>query len=103
MTAEDALSVLAVLRKADVGVWIAGGWGIDARLGEQTREHRDLDLLHRVNQEPAVVAALADAGFAESLDWRPVRFVVTDAVGREIDPHPLTFAADGSAVQASTD
>jgi lincosamide nucleotidyltransferase A/C/D/E len=103
ITAEDALSVLAMLRKADVGVWIAGGWGIDALLGEQTREHRDLDLLHRANEEPAVVAALADAGFAETLDWRPVRFVVTDAVGREIDLHPLTFAADGSAVQASTD
>jgi lincosamide nucleotidyltransferase A/C/D/E len=103
MTAEDAISVLAVLRKADVVIWIGGGWGIDALLGEQTRPHRDLDLMHRANQESAVVAALANAGFLESLDWRPVRLVVTDPVGREIDLHPLTFAADGSAVQASAD
>jgi lincosamide nucleotidyltransferase A/C/D/E len=34
---------------------------------------------------------------------RPVRFVVTDTRGREIDLHPLVFAADGSALQASTD
>ncbi|MGP4083875.1 nucleotidyltransferase domain-containing protein [Streptomyces sp. KR55] len=101
MTADDVLSILAVLRNADVGVWIGGGWGIDALVGDQTREHRDLDLMHRRNQEPAVVAALAAAGFVETLDWRPVRFVVTDPLGREIDLHPLTFSTDGSAVQAS--
>jgi len=57
--------------------------------------------MHRVEQEPAVVAALAEAGFAQTLDWRPVRFVVTHPSGQEIDLHPLTFATDGSAVQAS--
>ncbi|MDX3072686.1 nucleotidyltransferase domain-containing protein [Streptomyces sp. NPDC088354] len=103
MTAADVLSVLAVLRRAGTDVWIGGGWGVDALVGEQTRPHRDLDLMHRVEQEPAVVAALADAGFAETLDWRPVRFVVTDPLGRELDLHPLSFAADGSAVQSSPD
>ncbi|NJP73426.1 amino acid transporter [Streptomyces sp. C1-2] len=103
MTADDVLSVLAMLRNADVDIWIGGGWGIDALVGQQTRQHRDLDLMHRKSQEAAVVAALANAGFAETLDWRPVRFVVTDPHGREIDLHPLIFTADGSAVQASTD
>jgi lincosamide nucleotidyltransferase A/C/D/E len=32
-----------------------------------------------------------------------VRFVVTDASGRQVDLHPLTFAGDGSAAQASPD
>ena len=99
LTAEDVLDILGLLRGLDV--WIAGGWGIDALVGEQTREHRDLDLLHRREQEPAVLAALA--GFTETLDWRPVRFVVTDPRQREIDLHPLVFASDGSAVQASPD
>ncbi|WP_328499032.1 amino acid transporter [Streptomyces sp. NBC_00414] len=103
MTADDVLSVLAVLRAAATDVWVGGGWGIDALVGEQTRRHRDLDLMHRKDQEQAVVAALAEAGFVETLDWRPVRFVVTDPRGREIDLHPLVFAADGSAVQASLD
>ncbi|MER6062325.1 nucleotidyltransferase domain-containing protein [Streptomyces sp. NPDC001792] len=101
MMADDVLSILAVLRNADVDIWIGGGWGIDALVGQQTRQHRDLDLMHRKDQEPAVVAALADAGFVETLDWRHVRFVVTDPRGREIDLHPLIFATDGSAVQAS--
>lgn len=41
MTADDVLSILAVLRNADVDIWIGGGWGIDALVGEQTRLHRD--------------------------------------------------------------
>jgi len=57
--------------------------------------------MHRVEQEPTVVAALGESGFAETVDWRPVRFVVTHPTGGEIDLHPLTFAPDGSAVQAS--
>jgi lincosamide nucleotidyltransferase A/C/D/E len=103
MMADDVLYILALLRKADVDIWIGGGWGIDALLGEQTRQHRDLDLMHRESQEPVVVTALTGVGFVESLNRRPVRFVVTDPHGREIDLHPLTFAPGGSAVQASPD
>jgi len=101
MTAEDVLSVLTLLRRAEADIWIGGGWGIDALIGEQTRDHRDLDLMHRQDQEAAVMAVLSEQGFAESLNWRPVRFVVTDAAGRDIDLHPLIFKDDGSAEQAS--
>ncbi|MFS8097328.1 hypothetical protein LFM09_09315 [Lentzea alba] len=99
MTAEDVLEILAALDGADV--WIGGGWGVDALVGKQTRPHDDLDLMHREEQEPQVLAALAALGFTETLSWRPVRFVVTDPAGREIDLHPLRFAEDGSAEQSS--
>jgi lincosamide nucleotidyltransferase A/C/D/E len=105
MTAADVLRIMDLVRRAGAEVWIAGGWGIDALLGRQTREHRDLDLLHRQEQEPALLAALATAGFAETLDRRPVRFVVADPAGAEIDLHPLRFVPDGSgaAEQSSLD
>jgi len=103
MTADQVLSVLAVLRAAGVDVRVAGGWGIDALIGEETRPHRDLDLTHRQEQEPALVAALTGAGFSETLDQRPVRFVFGHPTGQAIDCHPLAFAPDGSAVQASPD
>lgn len=107
MAADGVLSVLSLLRRARTDIWIGGGWGVDALIGEQTRSHRDLDLMHRQEQEATVLAALADAGFVETLDRRPVRFVVTAAdkrgTGREIDLHPLVFAEDGSATQASLD
>ncbi|MET0422899.1 MAG: aminoglycoside adenylyltransferase [Actinoplanes sp.] len=103
MTGDEVLDILDRLGAAGLDVWVGGGWGVDALVGKQTRTHRDLDLMHRQEQEPAVVSVLTEAGFAETLDWRPVRFVVTDARGREIDLHPLVFAPDGSATQASTD
>lgn len=39
--------MLAVLGGAGADVWVGGGWGIDALVGRQTRQHRDLDLMHR--------------------------------------------------------
>ncbi|MFE4693564.1 nucleotidyltransferase domain-containing protein [Streptomyces sp. NPDC056749] len=103
MSRDEVLSVLALLRAAGTDVVIAGGWGVDALLGEETREHRDLDLLHVREQEPAVVAALESAGYTETLDRRPVRFVLRHPSGPEIDLHPLEFSAAGSAVQSSSD
>ncbi|MFJ6571872.1 nucleotidyltransferase domain-containing protein [Streptomyces sp. NPDC091292] len=103
MTGDDVLAVLALLHDAGAEVWIGGGWGIDALVGRATRPHRDLDLVHRAEQEPDLLAALGAAGFTETVDWRPVRFVLADGRGRELDLHPLEFAPDGSAVQTSMD
>ncbi|MEV4115368.1 hypothetical protein [Nonomuraea sp. NPDC049695] len=104
--AGDVLRVLETLREAGCEVWIAGGWGIDALVGRVTREHGDLDLLHRVEQEPAVIAALEAAGYAERegvVPGRPARFVMVGPYGRELDLHPLRFAPDGSALQRLDD
>ena len=104
MTAADVHALLSIIRDAGAEVWIAGGWGIDALIAEQTREHRDLDLLHRSEQEPQLLAALTGAGFTETVDWRPIRFVLAHPdSGLELDLHPLAFAEDGSAEQASPD
>ncbi|GAA4961717.1 lincosamide nucleotidyltransferase A/C/D/E [Nonomuraea thailandensis] len=101
------LDVLETLGKAGCQVWVAGGWGIDALVGRVTREHGDLDLLHRVEQEPIVVAALESLGYAERTEGvvpgRPARFVMTGPEGRELDLHPLHFAPDGSALQRLDD
>jgi lincosamide nucleotidyltransferase A/C/D/E len=100
--ANEVLRVLALLRHAGCEVWIAGGWGIDALVGKITREHRDLDLVHRVEQEPLLIRTLEAAGFGElpdALPGRPVRFVMADPGGHELDLHPLRFDSDGSAVQ----
>ncbi|WP_030910902.1 nucleotidyltransferase domain-containing protein [Streptomyces sp. NRRL F-5126] len=103
MSAEDVLAVLALARAAEARVWLGGGWGVDALAGEQTRPHRDVDLCHRSRDEPRLLAALAGAGYVQTLDARPVRFVLSGPAGREIDLHPLEFAADGSALQSSFD
>lgn len=103
MDAPSVVQLTAGLRAAGIPVWIAGGWGVDALVGRQTRPHRDLDLIHDVTHETAALEVLAERGFAETLDVRPVRFVLTTADGLELDMHPVTVAPDGSARQAADD
>lgn len=45
MSAEDAVGVISELKKLDIKVILDGGWGIDALLEKETREHSDLDFL----------------------------------------------------------
>jgi lincosamide nucleotidyltransferase A/C/D/E len=104
--ATDVIEIVRLLHDGGCGVWVGGGWGIDALIGEVTRPHRDLDLMHDATQEPAVINLLKNAGFAEQHDivpGRPVRFVMRHPDERELDLHPLTFQPDGSAVQPAND
>lgn len=43
--ADRALAILDLLAAAEIPMWVAGGWGVDALLGRQTRRHCDIDLL----------------------------------------------------------
>jgi lincosamide nucleotidyltransferase A/C/D/E len=103
MDADAVLQVLTRLCAANLDVWIAGGWGIDALVGRQTRPHRDLDLIHDVEHEDRLVDTLMENGYVEALDLRPIRFVMANSAGVELDLHPLVFAEDGSARQAADD
>ncbi|MEJ7792124.1 MAG: hypothetical protein WKF65_09165 [Gaiellaceae bacterium] len=53
MSAADVVEVLDVLEAADVAVFLDGGWGVDALIGAQTREHDDLDV-HLSLEDPRV-------------------------------------------------
>ncbi|MEV4458519.1 hypothetical protein [Microbispora sp. NPDC049633] len=98
----EMLRVLNALHAPGCDVWVAGGWGIDVLVGRVTREHHDLDLLHRAEQERLVIGELESLGYAERpgvVPGRPARFVMADGHGHELDLHPLQVAEDGSAVQ----
>lgn len=101
MSAESVIVLLGRLAAAGCAVWVAGGWGVDALLGRPTREHEDLDLAHRADQEAELTAALGALGYVLAEDARPVRWVLRDGHGGQVDLHPLVFAADGSARQES--
>ena len=99
VSAEDVLEFLTALDAAGVGVWVDGGWGVDALLGEQTREHDDLDLVARLEDIDAMLRALEQWDFAVGEDHLPVRCVLRDRAGRQIDVHTVTFDAGGGGVQ----
>ena len=101
MTPELVVELLDALDYAAVPVWIGGGWGIDALVGRQTRDHRDLDLAYPIEHDAELRRTLSRLGYRPETDWWPVR--VELAGPSYVDLHPLRFAPDGSAVQAGLD
>lgn len=89
----DAADVALALDAIGDPVWIAGGWGVDALLGRQSREHRDLDVLLPADRLDGALAALAALGCEVETDWLPVRVEV--AGGRlRVDLHPVDEQPD---------
>ena len=98
MTAESVLEVLQLLERASVRVWLDGGWGVDALLGEATRSHRDLDVILAAGDVQQLREALAAGGFAPKPGGSATNFVLADSRGREVDVHAIAFDARGFGV-----
>ena len=45
MTVDKVHWFLDLFDELGIKVWIDGGWGVDALLGECTRDHQDLDII----------------------------------------------------------
>ncbi|VBA57507.1 nucleotidyltransferase domain-containing protein [Mycobacterium attenuatum] len=97
MNAADALAVIKALEAAGVDVWLGdGGWGIDALLGQQTRPHKDIDLIVRVDQALDLVTALGALGYAVAEGQLMSCFVLRDHAGKTVDVHPVVFDRQGN-------
>jgi lincosamide nucleotidyltransferase A/C/D/E len=100
MPAGEVHRVLDVLTGAGCRAWIAGGWGVDALAGRQTRPHRDLDLLVEAGCLDDALAALRRLGYEVETDWLPIRVEVAAPGPRWVDLHPVVFDEDAKGVQA---
>ena len=100
MTPVEIIDVYTSLENFGVEIWIDGGWGVDALLGEQTRPHKDLDIA--IQQKD--VAALREFLHAQSYseikleDARPWNFVLGNENGREIDVHVIVLDDKGNGI-----
>jgi lincosamide nucleotidyltransferase A/C/D/E len=103
MAARDVLGILRALETRGVAVWLDGGWGVDALLGQETREHDDLDLVVELSDAGQVVESLRQLGYELVAGAAPKSFVLVDPVGRQVDVHPVTFDADGGGVYQMDD
>jgi lincosamide nucleotidyltransferase A/C/D/E len=95
MTGGDVVEVLAWLHEGKVPVWLDGGWGVDALVGEQTRDHKDLDLIVRDDHVSRVSQALAEHGFRLSRGDEG-GFLLTDERDRLVDLHTVRFDDRGN-------
>lgn len=106
LSAADARALYSMLVERGVECWVMGGWGVDALLGDVTRQHHDLDLLVSRSDLGVLLDGLDEHGFREKLVWeesrwvdvagvaRPTAFVQVDDAGRELDVH-LVEVVDG--------
>jgi len=123
MHAEDVLELYTLLLEDHVQIWLDGGWGIDALVGQQTRPHKDLDAFVAFDDLPALAETLYRRGFRLKEIWSENRwrgcdvhvpligtgefpgqvataFVLVDTVGRELDFHVMDVDEHGSGVPA---
>jgi lincosamide nucleotidyltransferase A/C/D/E len=98
MSGEDLVRLLALFEGESIDVWLDGGWGVDALLGEQTREHDDLDLVQALEDTPRLIEALGHAGYEVAKGELPTCIVLLDEDGHQVDLHPVSFDDSGDGI-----
>ena len=113
MCAEDVIGICRLLEADGIQVWLTGGWGVDALLGEQTRPHKDLDVIMLVDDVIRMRELLDREGYGLKELWSEnlwamdasgcetaTAFVLRDSMGREIDAHAMHLDAQGNGLPA---
>ena len=100
MNSVDVVDFYRTITQSGVELWIDGGWGVDALLGEQTRPHEDLDIAIQKKDVPALRHLLQERGYTDIKleDARHWNFVLGDENGREIDVHVIVLDDQGDGI-----
>lgn len=103
-TSDDAVWMIRVMTDIGAAPIVAGGWGVDALVGAQSRPHRDLDVLVQAEFVEAITNRLLDEGFVVTTDWLPVRVEMSDLRrDRHVDIHPIFDDSDAGWWQHGLD
>jgi lincosamide nucleotidyltransferase A/C/D/E len=116
MPAGQVLALLDAAGPADLRAWVAGGWGVDALAGRQTRRHYDLDLVigNETRDMSAARSLLAGQGYRHAhvehnpglpMPWRQV-WQHADGWSVELLPVPLgtsPFSEPGAFTEGAID
>jgi len=112
MNGDQVAEIYQLLLEHNIDAWLQGGWGVDALLGRQTRDHKDLDLLINVDDVARLLELLEARGFQLKYAWEENRWIVADGRslptafvsghqdGRELDFHAARFNDRGVGVPA---
>lgn len=99
-TKEDLMMIVNLLESLNITYWIDGGWGIDLLAGEQTREHRDIDINFDAQYTEELLNVLLEYGYEITTDWKPVRIELYSEMYGYLDIHPFVLNNDGTSKQA---
>ncbi len=100
MTVDMVHWFLDLFDELGIKVWIDGGWGVDALLGECTREHQDLDIIISWEDSAILTEALSERGFVDihTDDRKDRNFVMGHRLHGKIDFHVIEPTEEGGAV-----
>lgn len=100
MQANDVVELLILFEGHHIPIWVDGGWGVDALLGEQTRPHNDLDIAMLHKDVPLLRSLLEARGYKDIPrdDTWECNFVLGDEQGRLLDIHSCTFDESGNNI-----
>jgi lincosamide nucleotidyltransferase A/C/D/E len=98
MTSDAVLEFVEWMEASSIDIWLDGGWGIDALLGEQTREHSDLDIIIRAEDAPRLVEAARSCGYISRSGGTHANFALETKSGQEVDVHAIVFDERGFGV-----
>ena len=96
--ASEVLTIIGWLTERETVYQVNGGWGVDALVGRQTREHGDLDVFVDAGVVPDLIEWLASRGYEPVTDWLPIRIELASEHGR-VDVHPMAIRPNGDGVQ----
>ena len=100
MKAEDVIELYETLEKNEISIWLDGGWGVAALLGEQIRPHEDVDIIVQEKDLPKIRELLTARGYKdiERDDTRPWNFVLGDEKGHLVDIHAFRYDNAGNGL-----
>ncbi len=101
MKAEDVVEFIQRMEENDIDVVVDGGWGVDALLGHQTRQHDDLDIAIQHQDLPRLSELMSARCYSHfpTPSETEFNFTLVDAEGRRVDVHTYTFDSDGKLVE----
>ncbi len=97
MKADDVITLYQKLEESGIRIWLDGGWGVDALLQEQTRSHKDVDVVVQAEDVGRMREILSRTGF-EFAEGTATNFVLKDPAEREIDVHVVRFDDHGNGI-----
>ena len=100
MTSDKVLGLYNRFRENGITVWIDGGWGVDALLGRQTREHADLDIAVHRKDNSKLRELLENIGYKEERrdDSSEFMYAMKNGVGIVVDIHAFEYDENGKNI-----
>jgi len=97
MNEKDVVELIKTFTDAGVAVWIDGGWGVDALIGRQTREHTDLDVAVHRKDTPGIRGLLEHIGYREikRADSSEYIYFMQNEAGNGVDIHTFAYDVNG--------